>query len=369
MSKLLVHIGPPKTGSTTLQALFSYNSEELSRSSIAKLNPKLKEVIREYFRIFRQKDSMNWGEKALPSWFLNCSESCFIKRASHTYGLFSEEALFKLFMHENELFLFDRFLSRFYDERIYFAVLREINTYTTSQLSQAIKGLWMFDYKICKNKLKRFSLDRLFGGVLDADFRLELSTFGNLVVDPESTRNISSFLENIFGISCLNLMSVQGVKNKSLGAEGVAIRLVYNNVMRMLLQKDEFARQRIGVRNSGRSLNRKIIDHFPVQRAFCPFNENEQSKYQKRHLKESKRFIRKFPGSWVNEVFTPVVREKAVAFVSELDSFERNMAVDILEDHICGLLEEGSFAGQPIAYSEVREALTFFLKNEKKIVF
>lgn len=58
-SKLVVHIGPPKTGSTQLQALFCRNSDVLAGKSVTWLIPK----------------------------------SRFEKKLHHDYGLLSEEAI------------------------------------------------------------------------------------------------------------------------------------------------------------------------------------------------------------------------------------------------------------------------------------
>lgn len=364
-SKLLIHIGPHKTGSSQLQALFDSNSEVLSGKLITQMNPRLKEPIRSYLHACR---TPGVREKSIFPWHLNCPRSYFEKLPYHDYGLLSEEAIFKLFRRKQALLSFDRFLSTLYDERVYLAVLREINGHAISQVSQAIKGARLFSYRQCRLILKRHSLDRVFAGVLDTDLSLEVATFGKLVANSQSAINVSSVLENIFGVSELKLNEIEGVRNKSLGAEGAAIRLAYNNIMRMILGENELAQCRIELRNSGRRLSMKIMDHFPEQRGFCPYTEEEQSMFNKRHLKKSKKFIRQFTGPWVNEVFTPVIREKSIAFVSEFSFPERQVATDLLESHITGFLGEMSLERKPVASSQVTEAIRGFLENEKQVV-
>ncbi len=260
MSKLLIHIGPHKTGSTQLQSLFRSNSGVLSGRSITVMTPRLKDPIRSYFHACGKIGKKLGSNK---KWYLNCPESCFIKQYSHDYGILSEEAICKLFKYKDELSSFDQYLSNLYDERIYLAVLREINGHVTSHASQAIKGVRQFDYRRCRRALKKYSLDRAFAGILGADINLEVETFGNLVIDPKGAMNVSSVLENIFGISPFELNGIEGVKNKSPGAEGTGMRLAYNNIMRTILGKKELIRRRIEIRNSGRKLNLKIMDQFP----------------------------------------------------------------------------------------------------------
>ncbi len=337
----------------------------LAEKSITWLTPKLKGPIRSYFRAY-EKIGTQLGNNE--KWYLNCPESCFIKQPSHNYGLLSEEAICKLFKYKAEFASFDQYLSNLYDERIYLAVLREINGHTISQVSQAIKGVRQFDYRRCRRVLKKFSLDRVFAGVLGRDIRLEVEAFGYLVASSESAKNVSSVLENIFGISQLELNKVEGVRNRSLGAEGTAIRLGYNNVMLMILGEKELSQRRIEIRNSGRKLNLKIMDQFPKQRKFCPYTKEEQSRFHQRQIAKSQKFIRQFPGSWVDEVFTPVIREKSIAFVSEFEEPDRKVAVDILESHIQEFLATMPLMRKSIESSDVTDAITFFMQNEKRFV-
>ncbi len=369
MSKLLIHIGPPKTGTTQLQRLFWSNSRALNEKSITHLTPKLKEPIRSYFRAYRAEAKKPLSSKSrLHPWYLNCPESNFIKQSAHNYGVLSEEALFKLFRYEDELSLFDQFLSNWYTDRTYLTVLREVNGYTTSQLSQAIKGVFRFDYRQCQGALKRFSLDQLFAGIVDTDLSLEIATFGDLVAGSQSTINVSSVLESVFGISQLKLNKAEGVRNKSLGAEGTAIRLAYNNIMRIILGEAELKRRRVEIRNFGRLLQSKIMDQFSKQRIFCPYTKNEQSKFYEIHLAQSQRFISQFSGPWMDEVFTPVIREKSIALISGFEIADRKIAVDILESHIHEFLDETSLKFEPVALPQIDDAITFFLKNEKTLV-
>jgi len=180
--------------------------------------------------------------------------------------------------------------------------------------------------------------------------------------------NVSSVLENILGVSELQLNGIEGVKNASLGAEGTAIRLAYNNIMRMLLGGDELTLRRIEVRDFGRQLNQIIMDQFPDQRKFCPYTKREQSQFNKIQVARSQRFISQFSGPWIDEVFTPIIRKKSIALVSEFEKPDRKIAAELLEVHINELLGNMSMGVKSIGSAEVLDAINFFMKNEKKLV-
>lgn len=53
MSKILIHIGPPKTGSTQLQKLFNSNSIALEEKTVDYIRCQPKKYIRSYFRTYK----------------------------------------------------------------------------------------------------------------------------------------------------------------------------------------------------------------------------------------------------------------------------------------------------------------------------
>ncbi len=72
MSKILIHIGPPKTGTTQLQAFLHSNSEALHKKSIAYRYWKLKENIRSYYRAYQKiKRGHSLNHNTLKPWYLN----------------------------------------------------------------------------------------------------------------------------------------------------------------------------------------------------------------------------------------------------------------------------------------------------------
>ncbi|WP_432472835.1 hypothetical protein [Amphritea sp. HPY] len=369
MSKILVHAGPPKTGSTQFQALLNENSEVLNEHLITKLSPQLKPSIRPYFQAFNKARRASGIERfdRYP-WFSDISESAFLRKDGHEHSIVSEEALFKLFPHTYELSAFDKLLSEMYEYRTYLVVLREINGLITSQISQAIKGVRRFDYLSCQGPLKRYSLDRLFEGVITNEYDLEIRTFNQLVRSPDSYATASEVLQRTFNRPNINLKKIEGIKNKSLGAEGTAILLAYNNIIRMIIGQQELDRLRIEIRDAGRALDDKIMQNFPTQHKFCPFSETEQSRFNDRQLKRSQKFIAYAPGAWVDEVFTPVINKKSIVLLSQLDSADRSVAVEMLEHHIHKILRQCSPLNKSISHTTVTDAIAVFLKDETKLV-
>ncbi|CAA0103204.1 Uncharacterised protein [BD1-7 clade bacterium] len=369
MPKLLIHVGLPKTGSSTLQNLFNKNSQVLGKQSVTYLTPKLKPSIRPYFQShMRAKRAQGSTDTNHTPWFLNHPKSDFEIDADHLYGILSEEALSKMTPHQEKLFEFDQFLSGIYCDRTYLAVLREVNSYTVSKVSQAIKGVRKFDYRSSMPALKNFSLDRKFAGFLGTDIDLNVEAFSKCVTDAESAKNVTSILKNTFGLPTLDLANVDEVMNKSLGAEGVAIRMAFNNTMLTLLGEKELTCQRISLRDSGRILQENILSQLPKQRKFCPYTKAEQLKFNRQHIKASKKFIGQFPGTWVDEVFTPVVNERCIALISQFDHSDHAIAIDILESHIHEYLNGLQSEALPSSSFDVRGAIKYVVKNEKKLV-
>ena len=105
MSKLLIHVGPPKAGSTQLQALLHNNSKMLSKMSIDYLHRSMKEHIRSYMRAYKKIDEQYLGgENALQPWYLNYRPRYFVKESSNDYAIISEEAIFCLMEYEDVFF-------------------------------------------------------------------------------------------------------------------------------------------------------------------------------------------------------------------------------------------------------------------------
>jgi len=286
----------------------------------------------------------------------------------YDYEIFSEEALFKLIRMGDEISSFDHLLSNQYSDRVYLTVLREINGFTTSEVSQSIMGVRRFNYRHCWRNLKQFSLDRYFAGILASDLNLEVATFCDLIVDSQINKNISSLLEQTFGVSELNLKIITGARNPSLGAEGTGIRLAYNNIMRLFLGEKRLNLLRREVALSGRKLQLKTIDQFDNQRKFCPYTKIEQTRFHELQLAQSEKFIQRFSGPWMDEVFTPVIREKAIALVSEFDSSDRKLAVAVLENQVKETLDKLALKSKPPSSPQIRKTVKFFLKNEKRLV-
>lgn len=85
------------------------------------------------------------NENTLQPWYQNCPTAYFVNEPSHNNAIISEEALSKLIRLGDEISSFDQFLSNWYSNRVYLAVLREINGLATSQVSRSIMGGWRFD--------------------------------------------------------------------------------------------------------------------------------------------------------------------------------------------------------------------------------
>jgi hypothetical protein len=368
MSKLLIHMGPPKTGSTQLQNFFNNNSEALKEKSIDYIRCKPKQQIRGYFRAIKEIEKKRFRFlNSLKPWYLDCPESYFFKESSNNDAIISEEAFFKMVAYKKEILSFDNFLSKYYSERLYLVVLREINGHVTSGISQSIKGVWRFDYKNCVMKLKRYSLDRDFLGMIGTKLNLEVESFNNFVVDPEASVNISSVLEDFFVTSNLELQSGEE-KNASLGAEGTAIHMAYNNILRLLMGEHKLRKLRQSIIPFARQFRGDILESFPVQEKFCPYAEEYQSKFLRHHLENSKKFIKRYPGVWVDDVFTPVIRKKNIAFISEVDMSDAKAIHYLLECNIKKTLKGLGFEGGVYASSRICEAIDYFVKNERGLV-
>lgn len=235
------------------------------------------------------------------------------------------------------------------------AVLREINAYTISQISQSVEGLWRFDYKNIQNKLKFFSLDRDFSGILNTKLNLEVATFDDLIVDSKSITNTSYILEIFFGITNLNLKR----------AEGIAIHLAYNNIIRLIIGSKKLKELRKHFIPYARQFRTEISERFPNQQKFCPYTREEQSRYCKLHLTNSQKFIKRFPGTWMDTIFTPVIRNKTITLISEFESVDRKIVMDILEKNIYKVLNDPCFNLNIISSTKIYEAIKFFKDNER----
>ncbi len=128
----------------------------------------------------------------------------------------------------------------------------------------------------------------------------------------------------------------------------------------MKLQKDLLV--------SGRSLELKIRDEFPSQRKFCPFTKDEQKKYHDHHLDQIQEFIKQYAGHWIDEVFTPVVREKSIVLLSEFNNPEKKIAVDLLTEHVHETLDELPVIGRSFSLFTMNGTIRFFLSNERRLV-
>jgi len=369
MSKLLIHIGPPKTGSTQLQKLFNSNSMVLRDKSIDYIQCKPKKQIRSYFRAYKKIN--RWKLRSgnpLKPWYLDCPGSYFFKKSSNDNAIISEEALFKIAEYSDEVSGFDKFLSGSYSNRLYLAVLREVNGHTISQISQSIKGVQRFDYKNCLGRLKHFSLDADFLGVINTSLDLEVATFSDLVVDSECTENTSLLLENFFGVSNIDLKAIEGVRNASLGAEGTAVHMAYNNIIRLIMGGEKLHQLRKHIIPFARQFRTELLEQFPQQQKFCPFTKDEQSRFCELQLAKSQKFIKRFPGNWIDNVFTPVIQEKKITFISELDGNDRNIMLDFIEDSIHKIANEPCFNLDSMSSTKTSEAVSYFIKNEHDLV-
>jgi hypothetical protein len=369
MSKILIHIGQHKTGSTQLQALLNENSKILSDKLIDYLPGQQKKQIRIFLRDYINNKQLPLSKQVpIKSWFLNCKTKTFVNENSHNNAILSEEALFRINEHGDAFPSFDRYLANWYSDRKYLVVLREINAYTASALSQSIKGVTTFDYRGCEWRLEYFSLDRFMPGLRRGEIDLQVETFGNLIINDQGTENIASIIAQTFGVSGLKLKKIEGVHNKSLGAEGTALLLAYNNVMRMLLGEDDLAQSRREIAKSSLRFSVKINDQFPNQRKFFPYTKNQQTMYNAMQLARSQKFIKRFHGPWIDEIFTPVVNEQSISLISEFSDIERKTAVEMLEVHIKETLDNLSSKPKLESSFQLREAINFFVKNERSLV-
>lgn len=362
MSKILIHLGPPKTGSTQLQALFGSNVEVLNQHSIHFYRYKLKKYLREY-----HKRSSKRFFNPLRPWCHNLPDKYFNEDIEYKLAIFSEEALSKITGSRYQIIAFDKRLSKRYSERMYLAVLREINSHVTSMISQSIKGIRRFSYKGCHRKLKNYSLDRQFKGFLESDLNLIVEKFSDLIVDSRSTENVSSLLEKILGTNIIEFNKIENSRNQSQEAEGTAILLAFNNVMKMILGKYKLSQLREEIMNSRRKLDLKILDQFPEQRKFYPFSRDEQLKYNDIQRLNSKKFINKFSRDWIDEIFTPVIKDKSVALISEFDVHKRMTALDILASHINECFHDLNIDRKPTP-DQIIDTISHFLRNEKSVL-
>jgi len=369
MSKLLIHIGPPKTGTTQLQKLFNSNSMALRNRSIDYIQCKPKKQIRSYFQAYKKINRWKLRNRnPLQPWYLDCPDSYFFKKSSNDNAIISEEALFKLVEYSDEVLGFDKFLSSSYSNRLYLAVLREINGHTISQISQSIKGVQRFDYKNCLGRLKQFSLDADFLGIINTGLDLEVATFSDLVVDAECTVNTSLLLENFFGVSNIDLKAIEGVRNASLGAEGTAVHMAYNNIIRLIMGGEKLRQLRQHIIPFARQFRTELLEQFPKQQKFCPYTKDEQSRFCEPQLAKSQKFIKRFPGNWIDSVFTPVIQEKKITFISEFDGNDRKIMLDFIEDSIHEIANEPCFKLDAMSSTKISEAISFFIKNEHDLV-
>jgi hypothetical protein len=369
MSKLLIHLGPPKTGSTQLQRFFNSNSIALRENSIDYIQCQPKKQIRSYFRTYKEINRQQLRNRdPLKPWYLDCPETYFFKDSPNNNAIISEEALFKLVAYHDEISSFDKFLSNYYSNRLYLAVLREINGHVVSQISQSVIGVWRFDYKNCLGKLKNFSLDRDFSGLMNTRLNLEVATFNDLVINPESALNTSVILENFFGTSNLDLKAIEGKGNASLGSEGTAIHMAYNNILRLIVGGQRLHQLRLSITPFARQFRAELIERFPTQNKFCPYTEEEQSMFHRSHLAKSKEFIKRYPGTWIDYVFTPIIREKNIVFISEFDDTDRKVILDLLESSIHKVVKGPCFEFNEFSSAKIHEAINFFIENERDLV-
>lgn len=369
MSKILIHIGQHKTGSTQLQALLNENSKILSDKLIDYLPGNQKPQIRSYNSAYKKNKQLPLSNQvSIKPWFLNCKTKVFVNEYSHNNAVLSEEALFILNAHGDVFPSFDRYLSNWYSDREYLVVFREINSHSASCLSEDIKGIKIFDYRGCEWKLKHFSLDRYMPGIRKGDLNLQVETFENLILNDRGSENFASIIEQSLGVSELKLKQIEGVRNKSLGAEGTALLLAYNNVMHTLIGEECLAQSRMKIAQSSLRFSVKINDQFPNQRKFCPYTKDQQTMFNETQLSRSEKFIKRFSGPWVDEVFTPVVKEQSIGLISEFSDIERKIAVEMLEDHIQETLDELSLKPKQESSFQLREAINLFVKNERSLV-
>lgn len=344
-----------------MQTRFRSNESELQAHSIRYLDLKLKPPIRAYYQN-RRKSKFPWTKP----WLQQIPKNCFDPDPDFQYTIYSEEALSKICMLNGGIKAFDAYLARRYNQRSYVVVLREINGHTTSMISQAVKGLRQFDYKGVPKKLQKYSLDKALNSLLDAHVELSILTFNEVVVSSGSCENTNKLLTDRFDLSGIQLTESQGIRNQSQGAEGTAVLLALNNVLgdllgrsRLLPIKEEFLKVR-------RKMDRIIFREFSNQRKFCPFSHEDQEKFTEEHRKQSKHLIEKYPGDWMDEIFTPVIRDYSVAFISEMEAGHQNIITELLEEHIFAFTDK--LPGIKVAKEDVKQAIKNFISNEKQIV-
>ena len=367
MPKILIHIGPPKTATTHLQRLLKLNTSILKNNSIDYLPAQFKDYIRSYHKK-KRNTSLIADKNSLKSWFLTAPETNFFNKSSN-HVIISEEGIFRSAKDSKEIHQFDNFLSQSYSERIYLIVLREINTYTTSNISQAIKGLRCFNYRNCIEELKKYSLDRSFSGMMNTNMNLEIAKFSDFINQTNYLTNISSVLEKTLGISRIKLEGINGVSNASLDAEGTAIHLAYNNIIQKHLGNKSLAylNKKIVIKTA-KKFREEISNAFSKQQKFCPFSIEEQNKFMDLHLAKSQKFIDRFPGNWIDEVFTPTIRDKNITLVSEMNLAEKEISIQILEHHIYEFLNKPCFQLNPTSLDDIKDMINLFLKQEPEIV-
>ena len=217
--------------------------------------------------------------------------------------------------------------------------------------------------------LRDFSLDQMFSGALNIDINLTVASFKRLITNSDSASYTAHTIERVFATPPLKLENIDGVTNQSLGAEGTAIRIAHNNIVRMLLGEQNVIRWKIDIQKYAKRLDKNIREQFPRQRKFCPFTEQDQLKFNSQQRGSSHQFIKQFPGPWVDDVFNPIVRERSVSLLSEFTPSDLAAAIDLLGTHIDSLLNNLVVHRSELTHTHIANAVRYFLKNEKQLLF
>jgi hypothetical protein len=369
MAKILIHMGPPKAGSTQIQRFFSHNRGGLREHSIDYLLCQPKSQIRAFYQERANRILSNSkAPKGLRPWFEDCPSSFFLSPTTDNDVIISEEALYRLAADRDDIAEFDAFLARAYSERQYLTVLREIIGHSISNTSQSIFGMWHFDYRTGLQILKKFSLDEQFAGMLVSEFDLRVRTFSDFVSGREATQNIAALLEDYFKVPQITLQSDDVRANASLGAEGTSVFLALSNTLRALAGGEKLRRVRVGARPLFRNFRAELAERLPKQQAFCPFTPSEQVKFGKKHRANSKVFMERYPGSWIEEVFSPVPREKKIVLMHELEEADRQAALDLLEHTLHKVMNKPVLREMAVSAADIRDVLAHFMKNEASLV-
>lgn len=373
--RILIHIGPPKTGSTYLQSLLHNNKDELNKNSIEFLQYKLKVYLRHFHKERMRENNRiltkigfrkNVNEIVTP-WFKNIPTHLFREKSPHHSAIYSEEALSKIIYNPFQVKLFDELLDEQFSDRIYLAVLREINAHCTSMVSQEISGIRRFSYQDCARMLNNYSLNRNFRGILENDLNLKLETFNRLVSSPQATQNVNTFLKTHLDQNSLNLKALALRKNESQGAEGTAVLLAFNNILRLLLTRKKLLAHKVKIVKTRKVLETEIFKLIPSQKKFLPFNRKEQEKFNQVQVLRSQKLIKRYPGEWIDEVFTPSISDKSISLIAQFDPQLQNAVKDLLMSSIWNCLNELP-STKTTSEKEVEDVINYFFKNEVELV-